>query len=100
MSQRRELHHIYHHYQSIANSYRHFLNDVNGMVLADFYTGKCSAGVSWNSASKSLAGETISKNSSYSNAYLNYQMGQFRVGLMVNYLFQKNGITQPEELIN
>lgn len=90
----------YHHYQSIANSYRHFLNDVNGMVQADFYTGKWSAGVSWNSASKSLSGETISKNSSYSNAYLNYQMGQFRVGLMVNYLFQKNGITQPEELIN
>lgn len=90
----------YHHYQTLAYSYRHFLNDVNGMVQADFYAGKWSAGVSWNSKSKSLTGETINKNSSYSNVYVNYQLGQFRVGLMANYLFQKNGITQPEELIN
>lgn len=90
----------YHHYQTIADSYRHFLNDVNGMVQADLYVGKWSAGASWNSASKELAGETISKNSPYSSVYVNYQLGAFRFGLMANYLFQKNGITQTEKLIN
>lgn len=90
----------YHHYQSIADSYRHYLNDVNGMVQADMYVGKWSLGASWNSASKDLTGETISKSSSYSSVYVNYRLGQLRFGLMANYLFQKDGIVQPEKLIN
>lgn len=91
---------FYHHYQSIADSYSHYLNDVNGMVQADMYVGKWSLGASWSSASKELMGESISKNSSSSSVYVNYRLGQLRIGLMANYLFQKNGVEQPEELIN
>lgn len=91
---------VYHHYQSIAESYRHFLNSVEGTVQADVNLGKWSFGASWNSATKELSGETISKFSSSSNIYVNYRLGQFRVGLMANNLFQKNGLCQPEELIN
>lgn len=91
---------VYHHYQSIAESYRHFLNSVEGTVQADVNLGKWSFGASWNSATKELSGETISKFSSSSNVYVNYRLGQFRVGLMANNLFQKNGLCQPEELIN
>lgn len=90
----------YHHYQSIAGSYRHFLNSVDGMVQTDMNVGKWSMGASWNSATKELSGETISKFSPSSNVYVNYSFGQFRIGLMANNLFQKNGIKQPEDLIN
>ncbi len=90
----------YSHYQSIADSYRHFLNDVNGMVQADMNVGKWSMGASWNSATKELMSETISKNSSSSNVYVNYRLGQLRIGLMANYLFQKNGAVQVEDMIN
>lgn len=62
--------------------------------------GKWSMGASWNSATKELSGETISKFSPSSNVYVNYSFGQFRIGLMANNLFQKNGIKQPEDLIN
>lgn len=91
---------VYHHYQSIAESYRHFLNSVEGTVQADVNLGKWSLGASWNSATKELSGETISKFSSSSNVYINYRLGQFRIGLMANNLFQSQGLSQPEELIN
>ena len=91
---------VYHHYQSIAESYRHFLNSVDGMIQVSANLGKWSIGGSWNSASKELSGETISKNSPSSNVYVNYRLGQFRIGLMANNLFQPNGLSQPEYLIN
>ncbi len=91
---------VYHHYQSIAESYRHFLNSVDGMVQVSANLGKWSLGGSWNSSTKELSGETISKFSPSSNVYVNYRLGQFRIGLIANNLFQSKGLCQPEDLIN
>lgn len=90
----------YHHYQTRGNSYTHILNTIGGMVKADLYLKKWNAGISWNSKNKSLFSETINSSSAYSNIYVDYTIGKFRIGVLAFYLFQNNGIKETENLIS
>lgn len=86
-------------YRSRGNSYSHNLDTWRINAALDWSYKNLSAGISWRSKEKSLAGETMAATGTSNNIYINYTIGDFmRVGLMGQHLFCKNGPVFREQL--
>lgn len=87
----------YAHCHSKGNDYSHYLNTTSWHLQFDFMLGKWNMGMVWNSATKQLWGETIMKNSPMNTFYANHSFGNIRIGLIGQYMFQKNGSSEFEQ---
>lgn len=85
-------------YYSRGNHYSHNLNTWKFDFSADWIYRNWSIGLSWNSNEKSLFGETITRHGAYNNLYVNYSIGNVRLGLIGQYLFLHNGPSFGESL--
>ena len=89
----------YNFYRSKGSSYSHHLANWQFNFAADWYSGHWNVGINWRSSEKSLSGESYSYISAYNNVYVNYIIGnQWRIGLIGQHLFCKNGPTFKEDL--
>lgn len=89
----------YNFYRSKGGSYSHHLSNWQYTFAVDWYSGHWNAGMSWRSSEESLSDETYSYTGAYNSVYVNYIIGnRWRVGLMGQYLFCKNGLTVKENL--
>lgn len=86
-------------YQSKGLTYSNNLNNWQFNIAADWFAGNWNAGINWRNHERSLSGEYISYIGSNSTIYLNYVIGnQWRIGLIGQYLFSKNGPVFKENL--
>lgn len=89
----------YNFYRSKGSSYSHHLANWQFNFAADWYSGHWNVGMNWRSSEKSLSGESYSYTGAYNNVYVNYIIGnQWRIGLMGQHLFCKNGPQFKEDL--
>lgn len=87
------------HYQSRGLAYSHNLSAWQWNAQADWYAGNWNLGLSWNSSSKSLFGESVDKTGPSNTLYVNYVLGSnWRFGIAAQYLFYKNGPTMSKWL--
>lgn len=86
-------------YQSKGWSFSKHLNNCELNIAADWFTGNWNAGINWNNSQRSLNGEFISYIGSTNTVYVNYVISnQWRIGLIGQYLFCKNGPVFTESL--
>lgn len=86
-------------YQSKGLNYSNDLNNWQFNIAADWFAGNWNAGINWRNRERSLTGESISYTGSNSTIYVNYIIGnQWRIGLIGQYLFSKNGPVFKESL--
>lgn len=79
-------------YQSQGLTYYHTLNNWQFNVAADWFAKNWNAGINWHNCELSLSGESLSQTGSASTMYVNYIVGnQWRIGLIGQYLFSRNG---------
>lgn len=85
-------------YQSRGVDYSHNLNNWTVNASVDWAHANWSAGLSWRSKEKSLSGESILGTGAYNNMYVNYVIGNVKIGLIGQHLFYKNGPVYRDEL--
>lgn len=82
----------YDNYQSRGSDYSHNLSKWRFNIAAEWFQGNWNIGVNWWNREYSLSGETVSLTGARNAIYVNYIIGnQWRIGLMGQYLFCKNG---------
>ncbi len=83
---------LYAHYNSNADLYTHTYDCFTPSLQMDFSLSKWNIGASFSAPENYLDGETITKFSSNSNLYVNYQIKKtIRFGINWSYLMQKDG---------
>lgn len=90
----------YNLFQARGNNYRHNLHVWNFNISADWAHNNWNVGMNWKSKDKTLHGESYSTTGAYNNVYVNYTIGQFRVGIVGQHLFCKKGPTFSDHTVS
>ena len=87
-------------YKNVGNNYRHYLNNLSFDVSSNLYLKRWTFQANWSSRSQSLTGETKTTTHPNLNISANYKIGNIRIGLQGDHLFDSSPCTLDTEMLN